>query len=94
MNLSTHPTQSRNIPFPTRDELEMEAHISNEINAASATRTNLRTLADKIENQPSSMRWLKGWDKADLIAQLREWASVDDATVESTARDGFVVEGE
>jgi uncharacterized Zn finger protein len=75
-----------------RDELAREVHISNELIAASTARSGLLTLADDIENDPSAMLWFKGWDKADVVAQLREWASVSDAAVERAARDAFVGE--
>lgn len=89
MNLSTHQPLHRDAPPPTRDELALEVHISNELIAAGEVRAALLNLIRVIDRM-SSLDYIPGWDKDSLLDVAREWSALDDAAVERAARDGFV----
>ena len=89
MNISTFLTLPRTAPGTSR-ELELEVHIANELAAAYLMRALTQDYIAKVAAIPSTMGWLRGHDKEDVLMLARDFLPPDDATVERWAADNFV----
>lgn len=93
MNLALYPTPTRAAPSTTR-ELELEVHIANELAAAAQLRRATLAYQRALLAIGSTLGFVDGYDREDILRLTDDFLPPDDATVERWAADIFVSETE
>jgi len=89
VNLALYPTLTRTAP-DTSHELELEVHIANQLTARDQLRSATLTYQRAVLSIQSTLGFLDGYDRAEILRLTDDWLPPDDAAVERWAADNFV----